>query len=97
MPLELEGELVQIPDSHLGFVRPRCNCMVSVPSGFDFVACLWKLESLDEFYLTFDMFSESPFSLYFRRPGFREPVGYRGRGSRDGAVDGVNLDIAHLG
>lgn len=49
MPLEFEGEFVQIPDSHLGFVRPRCDCMMSVPGGFDFVARLWKLESLDEF------------------------------------------------
>ena len=39
--------------------------MVSVSCGFDFIARLWKLEPLDEFYLTLDMFSESPLSLCF--------------------------------
>lgn len=70
--------------------------MVSVACGFDFVAGLWKFESLDEFYLTLDMLSESPFSLCFSCPSFGEPVRYRRRGSSDGAVDGIDLDIVHL-
>ena len=38
---------------------------MSVSCGFDFIARLWKLEPLDEFYLTLNMFSESPLSLCF--------------------------------
>ena len=69
--------------------------MVSVSCGLDFVAGLWKLETLDEFYLTLDVFSEGPFSLCFRRSRSGEPVGYRGRGSSNCAIDRVDLDVAH--
>jgi len=61
--LELETQLVQIPNPHLGFIRPSSNDMVSVPSRFDFVASFGKFEVLYEFEGPFDMFPLFPFPL----------------------------------
>ena len=61
MSLELETQLVQIPNPHLGFVRSSRNNMVSVPSCFDFVASFRKFKMLDEFEGSFDMFPLRPF------------------------------------
>jgi len=64
--LELETQLVQIPNPHLRFIRPSSNNMVSVPSRLDFVAGFWKFEVLDEFESSFDMFPLFPFPLLRR-------------------------------
>ena len=61
MPLELETQLVQIPNPHLRFIRPSSNNMMSVPSRSDFVASFRKFEVLYEFESSFDMFPLFPF------------------------------------
>lgn len=66
MSLELETQLVQIPNAHLGFIRPSSNDMVPVPSSSDFVASFGEFKMLDEFEGAFDMFSLFPFPLLRR-------------------------------
>lgn len=61
MSLELETQLVQIPNPHLGLIRPSSNDMMPVPSSSDFVASFGKLEVLYELEGSFDMFPLLPF------------------------------------
>lgn len=66
MSLELETQLVQIPNAHLRFIGPSSDNVVSVPSGFDFVASFWEFKVLYEFKGGFNMFSLFPFPLLGR-------------------------------
>ena len=63
MPLELEAQLVQIPNPHLRFIRPSGDDMMSVPGRSDFVASFGELEVLYEFEGSFDVFPLCPFPL----------------------------------
>ena len=66
MSLELETQLVQIPNPHLRLIRPSSNDMMSVPSRSNFVAGFWKFEVLYEFEGSFDMFPLFSFPLLRR-------------------------------
>lgn len=68
MSLKLETQLVQIPNAHLGLIRPSGNDMMSVSSRSDFVASFGKFKVLYEFEGSFDMFPL--FSLPFLRNAF---------------------------
>jgi hypothetical protein len=67
MSLELETQLVQIPNPHLRFIRPSSNDMMSVPGRFDFVASFGEFEVLYEFEGPFDMFLCSRFPFFDAR------------------------------
>ena len=68
MSLELETQLVQIPNAHLRFIRPSSDNVMPIPSRFDFVASFGKFEVLYEFEGSFDMFPL--FSFPFLRRAF---------------------------
>jgi len=76
MSLELETQLVQIPNTHLGFIRPSSDSMMSIPRSPDFVASLGKFEVLYQFEGSFDMFPLFSFPL-LRRAFPNQPVGKR--------------------
>lgn len=63
MSLELETQLVQIPNPHLGFIGPSGDDMMPVPGSFYFVASLWEFEVLYEFEGSFYVFALLSFSL----------------------------------
>ena len=63
MSLELETQLVQIPDPHLRFVRPSSNSVMSIPSGPDLVGGFGEFEVLYKFKGAFYMFPLLSFPL----------------------------------
>ena len=77
MSLELETQLVQIPNPHLRFIRPSGDYMMSVPGGFDSVTSLGKFKVLYEFEGSFDMFSL--FAFPFLRCAFPDQPVWEGR------------------
>ena len=48
VPLELHGQLVQVPHSHLRLVGAGAHNMVTVAGGLDAVAGFGELEALNE-------------------------------------------------
>ena len=74
MPLELERELVQIPDPHLGLVYPGGYGMMSVTSGPYAITGLGKLEVLNKVNGALDVLSDGPLALPLGSSFARQPV-----------------------
>ena len=75
MPLELESELVEVPDPHLRLIRPSGDCMVPIAGGPDPVARLGELEVLYEFNSTLDLLLHcSAFALFLDGTFASKPV-----------------------
>ena len=75
MPLELHGQLVQIPDAHLRLVGASAHNMVTVAGGLDAVACFRELEALNELDGALDMLAHGALAaLPLYRAFSGEPV-----------------------
>jgi len=92
VPLEFEGELVEIPHAHLGLVGPGSDDMVAVARALDPDARLGELKVLYELYGALDVFADRALALGLGRALPYEPV-WQGRGRpRGDAIDRVDLD-----
>ena len=92
MPLEFEGELIEVPYAHLGLVCPRSDDMMAVARTLDTVACFWELEVLYELYGALDVFTNRALSLGFGRTFPYKKIWQGGGRARGGAIDCVNFD-----
>jgi hypothetical protein len=72
--LEFERELIEVPNAHLGLVRPGSDDMMSVWRALDAVARLGELEVLDEFYGALDVFANDAFALGLGRAFSDQPI-----------------------
>jgi hypothetical protein len=72
--LEFERELVEIPNAHLGLVRPGGDDMVAVARAPDAVARLGELKVLQELYGALDVLANRAFALGLGGTFSYEPV-----------------------
>ena len=78
MTFEFERELVEIPNAHLGLVRPGGDDVVAVARALDAVAGLGELKVLQELYGTLDVLANRAFALGLGGAFPHEPVGQGG-------------------
>ena len=94
MSLKLERELVKVPYPHLRLVGTRSNCMMTIASRPDLVACFWKVEVLYKLDSPFNLLPDDPLALPLRGALLSEPGGEGRRGRGGVSVDSVDLDRA---
>lgn len=97
MSFKFQRKLVEIPNTHLRFVRPRCDYMVAVSSCLDAITGLRKLEALYQLYGSLYLVLYDPPLPFALCCSFScKPIWQGRRRSSGCAVYGVNPDIIRI-
>jgi hypothetical protein len=94
--LKFEGQLVQVPNSHLGLVCTCCDCVVAIPGRLHSITCFGKVKVLDEFDRAFYSLAYGTLSFSFGSALTSQPIRQGRRRASCGAVDCVDLDCRRI-